>query len=600
MPNSLSRKISAIVLAFLLAVGFTVFSASNSAQAAGSPVVVSTGLDMKNASGFKWNSAPDFVDTNALSLSAITTNPKPGEYLITNFSVDIVVAGKTTNYKLDNLDLYYDESTDNPYSVYWSNDPGSPFESIVDFTAITKIALKGVMNVRSTTSDLIKSSLAAKGLTFTSFYIYGNPNWGTMVMLMGRNSTAKDISLTATKVTFDGAALTTPSANIYAAANDDFYWEFGFSDQDLSLNRVAKDLKATFTTATLSTFDTSGIKLPAGVKLGTTSVVKDWFYSATNIYSGPKYSNVSRVCVNLKNSGTKEIAVSAKLNWTVAAASYASAGPEVIKIPAGETRCVVGGYDDAAQPVGDARFGKAVKVAGTVTLVTSSKIAADKIVVPKGYSVDLTRSFISYDDAKKSSSVSVAVLAPAEYYGDVLLSGAKIDNKAITSVVGMQMQAGGGDGPQVNVRYLELGPIPGDVRATGKTIAVAGTLTATDGVNLDTWSGFKGEALGGAVYCYPNYGAAWAYDGVAKKTIIDFYCFNITKTDHVIDLSALKLKVTNKAGTSLTYSVSNKAAASVSVKSRLGAVYITAFTVDGDVRTGGAELQLTGALKVTK
>ena len=117
---------------------------------------------MKNAPGLKWNAEPDFVDTNMISLSA-SSSGQLGDLLITNFSVDITVGKITTNYKLDNLDLYFDDSNDSPYQIYWSNDTGSPLAGVADFTLVTKIALKGVVNVRSSMSDVFKTALAAKG-----------------------------------------------------------------------------------------------------------------------------------------------------------------------------------------------------------------------------------------------------------------------------------------------------------------------------------------------------------------------------------------------------------------------------------------------------
>lgn len=599
MSSSIPRKLSSIVLAFLIALGLNIVPGAIGAQAATPPSVVTTGLLMKNAPGLKWNAEPDFVDTNMISLSA-SSSGQLGDLLITNFSVDITVGKITTNYKLDNLDLYFDDSNDSPYQIYWSNDTGSPLAGVADFTLVTKIALKGVVNVRSSMSDVFKTALAAKGLTINNFYIYGNVNWGSSIIVMGKNATSKAISLAASKVTFDGVSLSVPSPNLYAGAGEDFYWEIGFSDLDLSINRVSKDLKATLTALTPSTLNTSAVVVPKSLEVGSTSVVADWYYSGVSLYGGPKYSQRTHVCLKIKNTTTKPISVSAQINWTAGTTVQKSTGVQIETLDAGETKCLSGDYDTALQPAGDWRYGKSIKATGSVTVVTATKLALDKIVLLKDYSIDAAESFIAYDADKKTSTVYVRVIAPKDYYGDVMLVGAKIDGKTTVNPVGTSPQSGGGDGPQVNARVLRLGPLAGDLRATSKTITITGSLLATASSNVDSWSQYKGEALGGALYCFPNYQTEWDYDSVAKQTTVEFYCNNITKVDHVVDLLSLKAKVTSKAGTSSTFNVFNKGASSVAIKSRNGAVYVSVFKLPGDLRTAGAQVAFIGQMTVTK
>ncbi len=602
MPRSIRNRWVSVLLSMLLALTSSLIALQPSSAAAPAGIAVdTTGLKLTNTPGLVFDKTVDIVDQNQLGLGATTKNTTYSEVGISNFSVDLTIGGKIQTFNLGTVDVRHDESGDVPlYTIWLSNFPGDSLTSIPDLTVVTKVAIRGTTNARSTTSNLVKTLLASKGLTYTGFYINGASATGSEISVSGTNTTNKDIYLSIANVKYMGVALTQKVKNIYAPANGDFWWEVGTTDLDLNWNRLGKDLSFTMSVPKLSSLTATKMALPTGIVVAPTDVAKEWYYSPNNnyYYDSAKYGDRTYVCVNLKNNTSATVNISAAFNWFVDGVSYLNSGIAVTQIGAGETRCVQGTYDNFVGVKGDVRFGANVTAVGTVQIAKAAVVDTSAVQLPKGFSINSQG--VSYDADTKKSTIVVVLKAPDEFQNELRISGAKINGIGTLPKVGMQIQAGG-PGMTDNLRRFEIGPLTGDYRLSNKVLALAGKVSITAMTEFDSWSNFKSQTPDGAIYCGNNYPPTWNYanSGNTNQTTINFYCFNLSKVSHTIDLSSLSIKVTSKSGVVSNYNALPGSGAVV-LGSRAGSVSVDLFNVPGDVRTDGYVIQVSGLIKVTK
>lgn len=594
-----AKRIFAGLLALIMAFGLNLVS-TGQANAAQAITIDTTQIDAKIAPGLVFASEPDAVDVNIIQIGIDTTNTTYKDLQITGFSATLTVAGKSTTYSLANQDLYRDNSGEGrSYYINLTNEPNQGLKAVADLSVVTKVVLKGTVRAKSTVNGDLAKLLAAKGLTVSDVYVSGNGYVGTSFTISGQNKTAKDINLTASKISFDGISLDPISANLNVTAGDFFYWEFAKTNQNLNWNRLFKTLTATFTVPKASTLDASKVVLPAGLISAPTSTAT-WWYSAENNFSGPKFVNRSRICMNVKNSSAKDISVQAKFTWSVNGVPTPNSTSQVATIAAGATECLGGYADDVYGVIGDARFGKSVTVTGTVTSVTPAQVDTKGITLPRGYSIDASQTWISYSSETNTTSVVMAVRAPDNDQSVMFFYLGKLNTTVkLGTQVSYSRQYGGPGVPVGNFQMLNIGPLSGDLRV-GKNLVLTGKIATATSTEVDSWSEYTSGVLEDSVYCFVEQPALWTYSSSTNKTTVTGYCFNTTTIDHTVSLSGLKVKVTNPAGVPSTYSANTNNVGSIALKARAGYTAISITDINGDVRKDGGWIVLSGALKLIK
>lgn len=501
---------------------------------------------------------------------------------------DLIVTGKvnssTVTVSIPTLAYTPNEGS---FSVCTVDENGNPLADLgnpLDFTTIW-LSGKTVLNssISSSFGDLLKANGLAMDPNFPAPGFNYNPYNGTQFWAQIKNPGKKTVALKISNVKFDGIALDTTPITVVVATGANSYLNLGGVSADVSGGHPNADLTAKITKLTLSTTTVKGITAPKGVKVSFTPT--DWYYFGEG-NSDPDYNNKSGLCLNLTNTTTKPIAIEAKLAFSATGKKGAALqGSSVDVIPAGASICVTGAYDERLHVAGDWRIASTVTVTGSLAIVSASTVASSGIKLPAGFKV--AGSWFAYDSKTKKTAVSVQITAPADFQNDLKFSSVIADGKKLASSVSGACQCGGPG--YVNSRFFRITGLSGDLRI-GKKVTAAATATISTPTNLVNNVTFNDNNLA----CTPYYPQEWDYSAASDKTSITVICFNNTGKDGVVDVSGLRMTVTTDAGSTEYSPVASK----ISVAANASPTNVVkVFVATGDLRSGGATVEITGSLK---
>jgi hypothetical protein len=516
-----------------------------------------------------------------------------------NLFADITIGSETKTYGLGDVGFEFDDSSSLVKYTLLLETWMQPLDTIGDMSTISKIAIRGTTDVNSFANDSIKKSLGTQGLDFGDqgggVYIEGSPTQGTRVWVSGMNNTDKDVYLAVSNPKFAGVALTSNAKFIYAPAKGYFYWPVGSSSQDLTLNRVAKDLTAVFAVASESAVDTSRVSLPAGLELAIGHPSKDWQFDQFSVYMNPEDVDRTKPCLLLKNTSAKALNVSANLTWTFDGVSFSDRGNSVNKIAPGYFACLKGTFENFAGPKGDFRFASAVSVSGKILPAPAPAVDTSAVVLPKGLAFDGTQTVVKYDANTKKSWIHVALTVPEGYGREVKFAQGKVNGVVAESQVGHGDMGGDWLHPIDPRARFKIGPLNGDYRTSTKPLVVTGKVSGTIPTSVYWWS----ESPDHSIYCNSDMPQSYPYNATSNSTTIKFSCNNISLKEYVIDLSGVSFVWTSKAGKISNLNADPATTTGIVMKPKSGAILVTMVEIPSDIRTDGGKVEVFGNLKVT-
>jgi len=298
----------------------------------------------------------------------------------------------------------------------------------------------------------------------------------------------------------------------------------------------------------------------------------------------------------LQNSTKRSINLNLNWTWKVGAIRKSSKGTQYVEVPARGTACVSGvGDPEALLMTGDVRFGSIVTITGTTDVVPATRVRITGVETPDGYTVSSNAAKYSYDSKTNKTTVSLIVKDTGDNNpSNLALYEARINGVAVTSatVASNMPNATTGDGNW----FLTVGTVRGDVRAKS-SITITGAIVEAEPTLVDASS----VMIGGEddrTQCRLQDATKWAYDAVEDFTFVTYDCINSQRLAKVVDFSGLALSYSadglifdsyeTETGTD-AISVA-KGTSARSVRS------VNVFKVTGDVRTGGAQINITGTL----
>jgi hypothetical protein len=448
------------------------------------------------------------------------------------------------------------------------------------------VKLSGKSVTNTTFSKSFENQLKTHGLSLSAdnpMSVYYNPGNGSQFSVSVENKTKKVVAVKISKFKFEGMSLGSKSFTLIVAPGASDYMNFGSLTEDVSVGYEGADVSATISKVTMAKVTRSAIKVPSGLQLVTTSPA-DWYYYPTSTDSMPTYSNASSLCQKVKNISKKAIAVETKFTFSSKGRkTVAYSGSSVDTIPSGETYCLAGAYDNRSNPAGDWRVGSAVNINGSLKVVKASTLSKTGIVLPEGFSVG--NSWFSYNAATKKTTVGLVINAPADFQGDLLGSNLTFNGKTGLSSVAGPCQCGG---PGVtNIRILNLEPVSGDLRI-GKALSLKGTFVTSVPVQLN--NSIESDYTQG---CYAYFPQEWTYSASTNKTSVFLRCNNYGTTSKTLDVSSFELTVTIDEESVVYQPIVN----SVTLPAKTESKIVVFFLVTGDIRTGGATVDLATALE---
>ena len=175
--------------------------------------------------------------------------------------------------------------------------------------------------------------------------------------------------------------------------------------------------------------------------------------------------------------------------------------------------------------------------------------------------------------------------APADFQGDLLGSNLTFNGKTGLSSVAGPCQCGG---PGItNIRILNLEPVSGDLRI-GKQLSLKGTFVTSMPVQLN--NAIETDYTQG---CYAYFPQEWSYSASTNKTSVFLRCNNYGTTSKTLDISSYELTVTIDEESVVYQPVVN----SVTLPGKTEGKIVVFFLVTGDIRTGGATVDLATAVE---
>lgn len=573
--KSSPKKFLSIFAALALAIGV---AAPASAQEVATTV---SALDLSQTPELSYDSTSVQVDQFCFKIK--TTAADETSYKFADLTFTGVREGKSVTVALGSREYY---SWDNQFMICTVDQDWNPLTEVGDPQKYTSVALAGRSVTATTFTDAFANQLKTYGLAITEgapLAAYYNSYDGTQFNVEVINTTKKVVAVSISKFKFNNSSLGSKSFNLVLKPGGTEYMNFGSLTQDVSVGFKNAVISATFTKVTPAKVTRKTIVVPTGLQLATTEPT-DWYYYPAAADAIPNYSNTTHLCQNVKNTTKKAITVENKFTFSAPnRKTVAYKGTSVITIPAGETYCLEGGYDNRANPSGDWRLTNTVTIDGTLKVVTGTSIDTTGLVLPKGYKVLSTG--VSYDDDTKMTSFRMSIDAPTDVNKDLLISDLSFNGKTKLSVVAQGCQCGG---PGIgHLLVVELAKAQGDLRI-GKKLSAKGTFMESTPVELN--SEIESEYTLG---CFAWYSSEWVYSSATKKTTVSLFCNNLSTAAKKLDLSTLRLKVTVE-GKTLEY---KPTISSVTLAAKTQAKVVDVFVVAGDVRTGGASLLFTGSVK---
>ncbi len=464
------------------------------------------------------------------------------------------------------------------------------WESLPEFSnplAVSELKLSGTSVVSTTFSKSFENKLKSVGLSVsaeTPLGVYYNEYNGSQFAVGVTNKTTKTISVKLSGFKFQGQSLGTKTFTLILAPGASDYLNFGSLLNDVSVGYTDASVTVTIAKVTVAKVSRKTIKVPAGLQLVTTTP-SDWYYYPAMDDAMPSYNNTTSLCQKVKNTTKKPIGVESKFSFSAGSKKVVNySGSSVDVIPAGETYCLSGAYSNRANPSGDWRVGSAVTISGTLKVVKVSAMTTTGLVLPEGFTAG--NAWFNYNASTKKTSATLVINAPDGFQGDLLISGMTFNGKTNLSRVAGPCQCGG---PGIgNVRIVTIGELSGDQRI-GKSIAVKGEAEITYPTMLNSsidslWS--QG--------CFAYYAQEWTYSEATDKTSVVLHCNNYGTKSKKLSLSDLNLTVTTVDGEIVDYKPTIK---SITLSAKTYDKLVVAFVVDGDIRTGGSTVEITGSIK---
>jgi hypothetical protein len=558
----------------------------------GLPLPASADQVIPNMQSFDLTSTPELSFDEMLLMEdqicfrITTTGPDDSQYKFKNlvFSGTRVGNGPSEVSFDIPMSTYY--SWENQFMICTVDENWESIPELGNPLLYGSVKLSGKSVTNTTFSKSFENQLKTHGLSLSAdnpMSVYYNPGNGSQFSVSVENKTKKVVAVKISKFKFEGRSLGSKSFTLIVAPGASDYMNFGSLTEDVSVGYEGADVSATISKVTMAKVTRSTIKVPSGLQLVTTSPA-DWYYYPTSTDSMPSYSNASYLCQKVKNITKKAISVETKFTFSSKGRkTVAYSGSSVETIPAGETYCLAGAYDNRSNPAGDWRVGSAVNINGSLKVVKASTLSKTGIVLPEGFSVG--NSWFSYNAATKKTTVGLVINAPADFQGDLLGSNLTFNGKTGLSSVAGPCQCGG---PGVtNIRILNLEPVSGDLRI-GKALSLKGTFVTSVPVQLN--NSIESDYTQG---CYAYFPQEWTYSVSTNKTSVFLRCNNFGTTSKTLDVSSFELTVTIDEESVVYQPIVN----SVTLPAKTESKIVVFFLVTGDIRTGGATVDLATALE---
>ena len=558
----------------------------------GLPLPASADQVIPNMQSFDLTSTPELSFDEMLLMEdqicfrITTTGPDDSQYKFKNLVFSGTRVGNGPSEVSFDLPVSTYYSWENQFMICTVDENWESIPELGNPLLYGSVKLSGKSVTNTTFSKSFENQLKTHGLSLSAenpMSVYYNPGNGSQFSVSVENKTKKVVAVKISKFKFEGMSLGSKSFTLIVAPGASDYMNFGSLTEDVSVGYEGADVSATISKVTMAKVTRSTIKVPSGLQLVTTSPA-DWYYYPTSTDSMPSYSNASYLCQKVKNITKKAIAVETKFTFSSKGRkTVAYSGSSVETIPAGETYCLAGAYDNRSNPAGDWRVGSAVNINGSLKVVKASTLSKTGIVLPEGFSVG--NSWFSYNAATKKTTVGLVINAPADFQGDLLGSNLTFNGKTGLSSVAGPCQCGG---PGVtNIRILNLEPVSGDLRI-GKALSLKGTFVTSVPVQLN--NSLETDYAQG---CYAYFPQEWTYSVTTNKTSVFLRCNNYGTTSKTLDISSLELTVTIDEQSVVYKPIVN----SVTLPAKTESKIVVFFLVTGDIRTGGATVDLANALE---
>jgi hypothetical protein len=555
----------------------------------GLPLPASADQVIPNMQSFDLTSTPELSFDEMLLLEdqicfrITTTEPDDSQYKFKNLVFSGTRVGNGPSEVSFDLPVSTYYSWENQFMICTVDENWESIPELGNPLLYGSVKLSGKSVSNTTFSKSFENQLKANGLSLSTenpMSVYYNPGNGSQFSVSVENKTKKVVAVKISKFKFEGRSLGSKSFTLIVAPGASDYMNFGSLTEDVSVGYEGADVSATISKVTMAKVTRSTIKVPSGLQLVTTSPA-DWYYYPTSTDSMPSYSNASYLCQKVKNITKKAISVETKFTFSSKGRkTVAYSGSSVETIPAGETYCLAGAYDNRSNPAGDWRVGSAVNINGSLKVVKASTLSKTGIVLPEGFSVG--NAWFSYNAATKKTTVGLVINAPADFQGDLLGSNLTFNGKTGLSSVAWPCQCGG---PGVTKRILNLEPVSGDLRI-GKTLSLKGTFVTSMPVQLN--NSIESDYTQG---CYIYFPQEWTYSASTNKTSVFLRCNNLGTASKTIDISSFELTVTIDEE-SVVYTPRIN---SITLPAKTESKIVVFFLVTGDIRTGGATVELANA-----
>ena len=556
----------------------------------GLPLPASADQVIPNMQSFDTTSTPEVSFDEMLLLEDqicfrfTTTAPDESQYKFKNlvFSGSRVGNGPSeVSFDLP-MTTYY--SWENQFMICTVDENWESIQELGDPLLYGAVKLSGKSVTNTSFSKSFENQLKSYGLspsTESPLGVYYNPGNGSQFAIAVENKTKKLVSVKISNFKFEGRSLGSKSFTLIVAPGASDYMNFGSLTEDVSVGYESADITATFAKVTVAKVTRSAIKVPSGLQLVTTSP-SDWYYYPASSDSMPSYSNASYLCQKVKNISKKAISVETKFTFSSKGRkTVAYSGSSVDTIPAGETYCLAGAYDNRSNPAGDWRVGSAVNINGSLKVVKASTLSKTGIVLPEGFSVG--NAWFTYNATTKKTTVGLVINAPADFQGDLLGSNLTFNGKTGLSSVAGPCQCGGPG--MTNIRILNLEPVAGDLRI-GKTLSLKGTFVTSLPVQLNNT--IQSDYTQG---CFAYFPQEWTYSATTNKTSVFLRCNNFGSSSKTLDVSSYQLTVTIDDQSVVYKPTVNSITLAAKTESKI----VVLFLVTGDIRTGGATVELATA-----
>jgi len=546
------------------------------------------------------------IESNFSSIYDPEANTTSGCFTLSGFRPEVpvyltdisIVATQNGNESTATLDdQLFDLGADDGDTACLALDPTTDpqIADLGDLQTADGIRLTGTLHFASTVSDSFRVFMATKGVLVKDIGIVRHGN-GAAIFATMRPKAKKSVYLTPSRLKFDGIQLISLERAWVLPAGKSTTFQLAYSTTNFIVDHVNGAFTASVAPLVPSTVRATAVKLPNGITMAAFDP-DSWDYRTvdTNLYD-PTYADKTAVCLVLQNSTKRAINLNLNFTWKAGAARKASKGTQYVEVPAKGSTCVSGVGDPAPLLMsGDIRFGAIVTVTGSADVVPATRVRLTGVEKPDGYTVSSNAANYIYNPKTNQTTVSLIVRDAGENNpSDLALYDARINGVSGPSVTVASNvpNATTGDGNW----YLTVGTIRGDVRAKS-SVTITGTIVESDPTRVDaSLVMIAGED--NRTQCQLQPSTEWTYDSADDVTSIAYECTNYQRMAKVVDFSGLTLGYSADGVLFDTYdpqagSESVDLAKGTSILSPVSAVV---FNVAGDIRTGGAQVRITGTL----